>query len=209
MARDKKTIKFNPLDKIAQAPKIEISAKTSVKSPAKPKTRIKSEPKTPVKQAPKLAPKVEPKLIPKPVAKAISKVKVGKAVDSVKGSQPEPSKEVSAYQELDGVIGYSEGISRDWQQASLQFEPKTQTFGFFHQSGNFVGFSAKTLKSQIHGGSLLPKAIVGLVLGGGVGFALSYILAKSPERFVYFQLQNDAGSSMYLRLNSKAMSYII
>lgn len=202
MVRDKKTIKFNPLDKISASPVVDIDVKTRAKSPS----AVKPSPKKGVTRS-------DPKSISKAVINPESvSVRAPKSHQPDKPSPSNESGQVSVepqYQALDVQVGYSAGPSLDWQDAQLQYSPQTRNFGFFDQNGAFVGFSAENLKSQIHAGSILPKALIGLLFGGGVGFALSYLLAKNPERYVYFQLQKEAGSILYLRLNSRALGYII
>lgn len=195
MARDKKTIKFNPLDKISNSLVADISAKPPTNAPAK----------TNRKAVPKPAPIT--KTIARPMAK--SGIKLSKVISKDEGLKPIEFKNESGYQELDGFVSFSDGVSRAWQSAALQYDALTQEFGFFNRDGRFIRFSSKTLKAQLGASTLMPKALMGLALGGAIGFALGYVLAKSPHNYTYFQLYDEVGETQYLRLNNKALGYIM
>jgi hypothetical protein len=86
---------------------------------------------------------------------------------------------------------------------------KGSDFGFEVPGLGFISLKSAEMLSQLKEHFLLPRVIGGFVLGGSLGYAVSFILGKPKNKLYFFLLKSSHGNVVFSCMDSQTLAYVI
>ena len=114
----------------------------------------------------------------------------------------------SDYRYLNATVDYEVG-ENGWASSQLLFDRTLQSYGFIVENKTFIPLNIKQFKHQFGGGFFSPQVLSSFVLGGPLGFALSFILDKGKGKDHYFLVNSVCGEALYIRLKPRCLGTLL
>ena len=203
MSSLKKTIKFNPLDTTRPA-----STASNKPVAAKGKPTKKGPPVAkPTKPAKKLASLKTGSAKQRSLSSSTMTAKKAPPLKTNPAKQPPPLtpsvEPVLPLRTTDYVIQAS------GDHGSSPLLVKGTDFGFEVPDLGFISLKSPEMRGQLKDHFLLPRVIGGFILGGPVGYAVSFILGKPNNKHYFFLVKSSHGKLVFARFDSLTLVYVI
>jgi len=82
-------------------------------------------------------------------------------------------------------------------------------FGFEVPGLGFINLKSPEMMGQLKNHFLMPRVIGSFVLGGSLGYTVSFILGKPKNKHYFFLLKSSHGKLIFIRFDSLTLAYVI
>jgi hypothetical protein len=204
MSSLKKTIKFNPLDTTRPASS---ASKKPVAAKGKP-TKKGLPVAKPTKPAKKLA-SLKTRSV-KETSLSSSTITAKKApLLKTNPATKQPPPLTPSVEPVPPLWTTDYVIQASGDHGSSPLLVKGTDFGFEVPDLDFISLKSPEMRGQLKDHFLLPRVIGGFVLGGPVGYALSFILGKPNNKHYFFLVKSSHGKLVFARFDSLTLAYVI